>query len=191
MWDAMFRLYKREHSVFAFEDYAVLLKEVRRINADRVLEFGPGNSTLAWIEADCDEIISLEHNEIWLARAKEKLAGYLNVHLFRYRNAPEIKVAELNGKTFDLAFVDSPQGIDLKNAVRFPGQENCSRLNTLLFALSRAPVVLLHDTKRPGEQATLDRIRNCGTYNVEMIDTTKGMARITRNGKVMVNLDVQ
>jgi hypothetical protein len=174
----VFRLYKREQSVFTFDDYAVLLTEAKRINAMRVLEFGPGNSTLAWIEAGCDEIVSLEHNAKWMGIAKDKLGSHSNVCLMSYQNAPEIEVSGLGG-TFDLAFVDSPPGVDLKSGTRFPGQENCSRLNTLLFALSRAPVVLLHDARRPGEQATLDRIRNCGTYNIEMIDTVKGMARIT------------
>jgi hypothetical protein len=176
----VFSLYKREQSVFTFDDYAVLLSEAKRVNAMRVLEFGPGNSTLAWIEADCDEIISLEHNPKWMAVARDKLSGmHPNLRLLSYKNAPKINLPELNGKTFDLAFVDSPVGVDLKSGTSFPGQENCSRLNTLLFALSRTPVVLLHDAKRPGEQATLDRIRNCGTYNIEMIDTVKGMARIT------------
>lgn len=186
----MFRLYKREQSVFTFDDYAALLGEVKRTNAKHILEFGPGNSTLAWIEAGCDSIVSLEHNPRWLAAAKDKLLGKcLNVQLLPYKNTPEIILPELNGKTFDLAFVDSPVGVDLKSATRFPGQENCSRLNTLLFAVAHSPIVLLHDAKRPGEQATLERIKDCGIYDVEMIETTKGIARITYNGCVKYELD--
>lgn len=185
----MFRLYKREQSVFAFDDYAVLLSEAKRVHADRILEFGPGNSTLAWIEAGCNEIVSLEHNQQWMERAKDKFAGYLNVHLVPYKNAAEIVVPQLNGKVFDLALVDSPVGVDLRSATRFPGQENCSRLNTLLFAVAHSPIVLLHDAKRPGEQATLERIKDCGIYDVEIIETAKGIARITYNGCIKYELD--
>jgi hypothetical protein len=183
----VFRLYKREQSVFTFDDYAVLLTEAKRVNAMRVLEFGPGNSTLAWIEAGCDEIVSLEHNQKWMAVAKDKLSGmHPDLRLLSYKNAPEIEVSGLSG-TFDLAFVDSPPGVDLKSGTRFPGQENCSRFNTLSFALKCAPVVLLHDAKRPGEQETLKRIRDYGSYDIQIIDTVKGIARITPNGYVGKN----
>lgn len=185
----MFRLYKREQSVLTFEDYAILIGEAKRTNAKRILEFGPGNSTLAWIEAGCDSIVSLEHNARWMETAKTKLGQYLNVQLKFYKNTPEITLPELNGKTFDLAFVDSPPGVDLKSGTRFSGQENCSRLNTLLFAVAHSPIVLLHDAKRPGEQATLERVRDCGIYDVEMLNSAKGIARITYNGCVKYELD--
>lgn len=177
----MFELYKEEKSVFTFDDYGTLIAEAKRANAKTVLEFGPGNSTLAWVEAGCTDITTLEHQAKWFMIAKANLAKYKNVKLLPYNNTPVIEIPALNGKKFDLIFVDSPVGMEAspKFAPRFPGQENCSRLNTLLFALDRAPVILLHDAKREGEQNTLKRLN--GAYNIEMIDTVKGFARITRN----------
>lgn len=176
----MFRYYKDEKSVFTFDDYGALLTEAKRVNAKTVLEFGPGNSTLAWVEAGCTDITTLEYQPRWMQVARDKLKPFPEIKLLSYANTAVITIPQLNGKQFDLIFVDSPVGLEAspKVAPRFKGQENCSRFNTLTWALGRAPVVLLHDAKRPCEQNTLTRIDR-EKYKVEMIDTIKGMARIT------------
>lgn len=174
----MFRLYKDERSVFSFDDYAALLSEVARIGAKRVLEFGPGVSTLALIEADCTEIITLEYQARWMATAKNRLWQYKNVKLLHYENRPEINIPDLEFARFDMIFVDSPMGTDLPMATRFRGQEDCSRFNTVSWSLLHAPIVLLHDAKRTGEERTLARIIG-KVQHVEIINTAKGIARIT------------
>jgi len=108
----MFKLYRVEKSVFTFDDYGALLKEAERIGARKVLEFGPGNSTLAWVEEGCTEITTLEHQRQWLQVARQKLGHYRNVNIMAYQNKPVIEIPELNGKHFDLIFVDSPVGIE-------------------------------------------------------------------------------
>ena len=45
-----FRLYPREEHFCSFADYGAILDTVRRLDAKRVLEFGPGHSTLALVE---------------------------------------------------------------------------------------------------------------------------------------------
>lgn len=175
----MFRLYAQERAIFTFDDYQALMDECHRLGAHSALEFGPGASTLALVEAGLDRIVTLEHDPKWRAIATERCAAHPQVRVLAYSNARTIDPKLLAGEALDLAFVDSPVGIEARSAQRFPGQENCSRLNTTLFALDRAPVALLHDAKRPGERETLRRVAALG-HKVSMIDTVKGIARIER-----------
>lgn len=176
----MFALYGQELRIFEFVDYGALLAECRRAAARTVLEFGPGVSTLALIEAGCERIVSCEHDEDYLAKACAQFKEHRQVSLHQYRNAVEVHVQGVSPeKRFDLAFVDSPVGMEARRAVRLPGQEECSRYNTCMYALARAPIVLLHDAKREAERHTLARLATDG-YLIEMIDTPKGIARITR-----------
>lgn len=157
--------------------YATLLEHGKR--AASVIEFGPGGSTYAFIEAGCEKIVTCEHDDEWLAKAEKRFAEYDQVQVLRYRNEPKVVVEGLHGRaSFDLAFVDSPLGVAGKR-LEHPGQEGCARLNTLEYALKRAPVVLLHDAHRDGEQASLERIKADG-HKVEMIPGRGNMARITR-----------
>lgn len=135
--------------------YDTLVREAR--GARRVLEFGPGHSTQAFIDAGVPEIVSLEHDPKWLQKSIDRYAKYHNVHIFRYTNSPVIEMPHPDPRSFDLAFVDSPVGHD-RGRVEHPGQEGCARLNTLTFALQHSRVVLLHDAGRKGEQRSLERI---------------------------------
>jgi hypothetical protein len=89
---------------------------------------------------------------------------------------------------FDIAVVDAPAGFDKKipgrtSRKRHPGMEDCSRLNTCLFALERAPVVLLHDAKRPTERATLGELWKRG-YKFEIYPSSSGMAKICKRESI-------
>lgn len=175
----MFDLYREEKRIFEFADYGALLDECRRFKPRCVLEFGPGVSTLAFVEAGCTRIATCEYQERWIGVAQERFKDFPQVTLHRFVNAVDVVVHGLSRKEFDLAFVDAPLGGEARSRMLLPGQEECSRFNTLLYAIARAPVVLLHDAKRDGEQRSLDRIRQMG-HTVEMIDTPKGLARIIR-----------
>jgi hypothetical protein len=176
----MFDLFRTEQAVFTFDDYAALMGAVRGMK--RVLEFGPGASTLAMIEAGVEHIVSAECNPRWEAAAKERLKDYVDagrVEIVQFTNTVPVTFRPNVEGPFDLVFVDSPVGIEARSAVRHRGQENCSRLNTMMAALDLAPVVLLHDAKRPGEQKTLDRVAALG-HRVTMIECVKGLARVDR-----------
>lgn len=176
-----FRLYPEERRIFEFCDYGALLHECARVGARSVLEFGPGISTLALVESGAEMIRTCEYQDRWIAQAAELLRGHPHVSVHRYCNEPVVKMQDDPGNEFDLAFVDSPLGVPSRGAVRHPEQEDCNRLNTVLYALDRSPVVLLHDAKREGEAATLARVAAM-RHRVEMIDTRKGIARIVRRG---------
>lgn len=175
----MFALYTEEKRIFGFEDYGALVDECKRISARTVLEFGPGMSTFALIEAGCQRIATCEYQEKWLNEAVERFKPYSHVSVHRYANHVDVEVEGLSRMSFDLAFVDSPLGQPSRNHVKLPAQEECNRLNTVLYALDCAPVVLLHDAKREGEGYTLARVAALG-HRISMINTTKGIARIER-----------
>ncbi len=161
--------------------------------ASRVVEFGPGYSTLAFIEAGVNEIIGLEHDSKWNEVQVDRFKDYPQVTIdWYYNEAPKARVPDFyKGVDFDFAFVDSPKGYAAARVLH-PGQEDCSRLNTCLAALDLTSVVYLHDAQRPLERATLSRLEVAG-HRVEFVsypeigakklDDTYGIARITRNGK--------
>jgi hypothetical protein len=182
----MFKLYTEETSTFRFQDYALLMQQVKDLGAKSCLEFGPGASTLALIEAGLETIVTLEHCDEWFDTAVEKFKDYPQVTVGRYQDEPEV-IADVVG-VFDMAFVDSPKGfwfhIERIKGIRkrHPGQEDCSRFNTCLKALEHAPVVFLHDSQRPLERGTLGRLNAMG-HKVTQLPSKIGMARIIRNGK--------
>lgn len=178
-----FRLYKVEQGRFPFIDYREFLGYAKR--ARSALEFGPGVSTLALIEAGVKHIVTCEHDPEWHRRAVEALKPYPQCQILRYENtAPEANVVALEAhRQFDLAFVDSPCGTEglAKKAerIRLVGQEDCSRLNTCLAALRHSKVVYLHDWFRANERATLGRLAAMG--HKVTIDRLSTFARIERD----------
>ena len=169
------------------EDYDRLLAEAK--GKFSVLEFGPGFSTFAFIEAGVSRIVCCEYLDKWLEIAKERFKDYPQVEIIPFANEPVAK-ANIEGE-FDLALVDSPKGY-VGARVAHKGQEDCSRLNTCLLALKHAPVVLLHDAYRPLERATLGRL-NAQGHKIEMLPTKgkHGFARITRCQKPEQSLSIE
>lgn len=170
----MFQLYTKEHKIFPFEDYEILLNKAK--DAECVLEFGPGHSTYAFIEAEVKEIHTLEYQEAYYQQARRDFATYRNVYVGRFINKSHIYLDMLKGFKFDLAFVDAPIG-EGHNRRILPGQELCSRYNTTRCALDHAACVLLHDCHRYGEQHTLKRLEDSG-YRVKIHSTKKGVAEV-------------
>jgi hypothetical protein len=155
------------------EDYDFLLAEAT--GKESVLEFGPGFSTYALIEAGVPKILCLEYLDKWFDIAVERFKDYPQVGIRRYYDEPVATADIPNNAHFDLAFVDSPKGYAGARTAH-PGQEDCSRFNTCLLALQHAPVVLLHDAARPLERGTLGKLNRMG-YPHKFVNAR--MARIT------------
>jgi hypothetical protein len=172
----VFKLYKVEQGTFPFTDYRALMAFAK--GAKSALEFGPGISTNALIEAGVPEIVTLECHSESLRKAVEALKGFPGVRVLPYENVAPVAFCEaLNGHPqFDLAFVDSPRGQG--DRVSLAGQEDCSRLNTCLLALRYSPIVYLHDWFRANERATLDRLSFLG--HLVTLDALSCFARIDR-----------
>ena len=158
------------------------------------LEFGPGTSTWALIEAGCERILSCEYDDTWRATAKTKFAEFPQVEVVRFWDEPEARAEIPEGEQFDIAFVDSPKGYQPNSPFTppggrtvHPGQEDCSRFNTCLLAVKHAPIVLLHDAYRPLERGTLGRLSGIGC-KVEFLDNASriGIARICRTPETIL-----
>lgn len=121
-----FRLYPEEARWWSFQDYQAVLDVVRRLRPGRVLEFGPGSSTLALIEGGVAEIDACEDNPDWAKVYEERLAGRFPepgwttvVRLHRYQfTEPLVTVTpEVDAAIFDLALIDGPRGTENRPAV--------------------------------------------------------------------------
>ena len=112
-----------------------MLRQVLKRKPQRILEWGPGNSTLMMNKMCPDsEVISIEHLEWyyneWKDRIKSKILLIPDVEggtMPRYTNPP------VKGK-FDLIFVD--------------GRQRVRCMKRALKLLSKNGVVMLHDAER-------------------------------------------
>lgn len=139
---------------FAIErrDYYELVEFVRQAGVKQVLEFGPGATTWAFLEAGCD-VWSLEFGEKYLAAAAEAFKDQDKVKLIKVDLKHELQVPEIEGRRFDVCLVDSPYG-------RY--YRHFSRLNSSIFAMRVSDTILMHDARRKKERLTLKFIEDSG-----------------------------
>lgn len=159
------------------DDYAWLVAYVRRTGARRIVEFGPGDSTLAFLEAGC-EILSLENDDSWLRSAKQRFAAWSKVIVAPFEDIPGLggagpDLVRTGGWKPDVVFVDAP---------RVEDQYSPARANACLFAADISEVVLLHDGKREAEQLTSQLFKERG-WHVELIPTEKGILLFRKMAK--------
>ena len=159
------------------QDIAYVKFEIASLGAKNILEFGPGDSTQVFADLGL-QVTTVEHSEKWYEVAKKRFAKYPNVRVLKGEDQMPFVIHGMGSyEKFDLAFVDAPEGYYPRRKIH-PGYEDCSRFNTTLAALERAPVVLLHDVIRPLERGTLNRLSRMG-YKFGIIQVPYGMARIT------------
>jgi len=157
-------------------DLALFTSEVERLGAKSILEFGPGDSTEFFAKMGL-QVTTCEHDQHWYEVAVERFKDMPNVRVLKCEDEMPVVVHGLgDDERFDLAFVDAPQGYRPRRKIH-KGYEDCSRFNTTLFALQHATVALLHDTQRPAERGTLNRLHLMG-YKIELINVPYGVARI-------------
>jgi predicted O-methyltransferase YrrM len=116
----------------------------RRIRSDwSVLELGSGRSTV-WFARRAGQVISLEDNEFWYPRTKERLeeAGVRNVDL-RLRAVEDFpgEVASLPNPSFDLVVVDFLEA---------PTVTRIDCLKPAMKGVRPGGYLLLDDSDRPG-----------------------------------------
>ena len=170
------KLYRRVEGQLSEEEYGLLLNASQGVAS--VLEFGPGSSTWAFIEAGVSEVVSCESDPVWIESARVEFGERVEIVRFDREMMP-LDIPALNGRQFDLAFVDAPVGVQSGDAIEIPGYEKLSRVNSVLFAVEHARRVFLHDAKRIGEKRTLEFVRRMG-YRVKTHKTLRGMAEIWR-----------
>lgn len=103
-----FRLYPEEQHFWSFNDYGHVLKITRELSARRVLEFGPGSSTLALIEGGAELIDTCEDlpewADVWDERLVKRFPGLVRQHRYRQPGFPAVSTG------YDLALIDGPFG---------------------------------------------------------------------------------
>lgn len=145
------------------KEYMFLFNFVKLNNINSVLEFGPGLSTCAFMENDC-EIYSYENQEKWFLINKELFNNFKNVNINLFEYKENMQINELRNKFFDLAFIDSPVGTS-----------SMSRLYTCLFASKKSHLFLLHDSNRIPEKKTLEYFRETGEWEYFIVPTERGI----------------
>jgi hypothetical protein len=160
-------------------DYELLRDAVE--GAKSVLEFGPGDSTQIFLDAGVERVVSCEYIDKWYDVAVERFKDEPRVTILKFTDTFPVTVEGLGDEMFDVGFVDAPKGWPPENRHKHPGYEDCSRLNTCLFALERAKTVYLHDAYRPLERGSLGRLHLLGYKHEFIKPTILGFARIERS----------
>jgi len=140
-------------------EYLFLAAFARANQIRTVLEYGPGASTWAFLEAGC-RVTSLEYLPEWrekfavsLAECPEARQWVTLLPFDADRQSIDGREAGAIRGLFDLGFVDSPRG---DRCQKF------SRLRSCLSAAARCRRFILHDADRPKERNTLDVMRELG-----------------------------
>jgi len=148
------------------DDYDWLVDWCRARGVRRVVEFGPGDSTLAFLDAGCT-VLSAEHDEGWRKLATDRFALDAGVTITAFRDEPGCAMATPDWKP-DLVFVDGP-----------PSSGPNGRWHTLRWGLLHADTVVLHDAHRETETVLLSGLFD-EEWSVTTIPTEKGLALIQR-----------
>ena len=164
------------------EEYRWLKGFVRDNGIRSVLEFGPGASTWAFLEAGC-RVVSLEYQDRWYRHYRREFAANPRVTILKYDNEPELKIPELMDCEFDLAFVDSPVG---KLGILY---KKFARINSCEFVAGHTDTWMLHDARRDGERNTLSVFEDKG-WNIEVIHEGAGMG-IARRAQPRFDLAIR
>lgn len=156
-----FALYPEERHWWSFNDYGHVLDTVRALGARRILEFGPGSSTLALLEGGATTIDTCEDAPDWAQVWEERLQGAYPqiVRVHRYTLADPLSIPALDGRRYDLALIDGPLGTN-------------SRPPAIRYALARCAAVLVptEDLNRTFRDQLREIARVAG-WNIAITDT--------------------
>ncbi len=146
------------------DDYDFLANWCRKQGFRSILEFGPGDSTLALLDAGC-RVVSYEHDISWLKKTLDRFRDEMEVEIL---HLPEGDLPEPPVHAPDCVLVDGPP---------YREGQTLSRLGPCEWALEVCGCFLLHDARRDGEKATLKEMERRG-MQVTQIATRKGLALV-------------
>ena len=111
-------------------DHDTVVSVTQRLLPERVLEFGPGASTLSLIEGEAGAIDCCEDSPDWLAVYQRRIAAiYPGVRMLAYEWSDPISIPALYD-SYAMALIDGPLGTERRVAV-------------LEYCLQRCAAVLL------------------------------------------------
>lgn len=144
-------------------DYGHMLDVVRAHRARRILEFGPGTSTLALIEGGAQHIDCCEDDPEWYAVWVERLQARFPdvVHMRAYTWRPILHIEGVNGNRYDLAVIDGPHSTERRAAPLVYSLINCDRV-----------LVALEEQSEPGHfRPVVERYARTFRRSVDIVQT--------------------
>lgn len=120
-------------------DHAHVMSVVKRLRPKHVLEFGPGNSSLALVEGGAETVDTCEDNPDWAAVWEERIVKrfptaefptVVRLHRFTWPEGSALSIPALKKQKFDLALIDGPHG-------------TLRRPDVLRYCLARCAYVLM------------------------------------------------
>lgn len=142
-----FALYPVAQHWWSFSDHAAVLSVMERLKPARVLEFGPGSSTLALVEGGATRIDTCEDDPKWAAVYEERLQRRFPsvVRIIRYDWSGLLSITEVDDERYDLALIDGPRDTERRPSV-------------IAYALERCAAVLVPTEDANPEDAGLRQI---------------------------------
>ena len=131
----------------------------------KVLEFGPGSSSYAFVGAGCD-LHSYEADATWLKKHQLNLGIRTSLSLLSDDSLPT---------TSELPFIPDVVMVD---GPAYRQGDAYSRRKECAWAMDLCGRFFLHDTKRVGERATLEDYRE-EHFHVWHMPSVKGLALVT------------
>lgn len=140
-----------------------------QLDVATALTFGNALIPYALMDGKVSEIVLAEYLPSYRRRSLEEFKHYSQITVTRYFNRDPVsfKEPDILQDTYDLIVVASPIGGHL--------YYDHSRLNTTRWALEHSDLVILHDTQRRAERATLNIIHSeHPELNIQIFDQNNG-----------------
>lgn len=125
-----FALYPEARHFCSLADYGAILSVTQRLQPKRVLEFGPGWSTLALIEGGALLVDACEDQTAWLKLWQDRLQEHRAVVTIRAFDWVDPLTIDGIDDRYDMALIDGPYQVARRPAV-------------ISYALSRCDAVLV------------------------------------------------
>lgn len=111
-------------------DYDYVVRITRELSAKRVLEFGPGTSTLALVEGGASWIDTCEDDPHWFEVHTERLVPLFPevIHMRPYRWRPIPCILGVDGRRYDMGLIDGPAKTEHRAAVIVYAMAHCQRV---------------------------------------------------------------
>lgn len=125
-----FKLYTVEQHWWSAYDYQAVLDVMAQVTPRRVLEFGPGSSTLALIEGGAQRIDTCEDDPSWASIYEERLIPRFptRVYLHSYVWSDPITIPACDKQLYDMALIDGPQSTMQRPPVIRYALQRCHRV---------------------------------------------------------------
>lgn len=166
-----FKLYPEERHWWSMNDYGAVVDAMAELRAHdfataRVLEFGPGSSTLALVEGGAETIDTCEDNPDWAQVYEARLVPRFptpefaaRIALHRYVYGDPLRIPAIDDRRYDLALIDGPLGTDHRPAV-------------VRYALARCRAVLVPtEDKNPAFRRMLHAIADELGWRISVAET--------------------